>query len=47
MNEVDAFQVLIVIGVLVLIIRNVRKDKSDGRDMLGGGRTVDPKSQRK
>ncbi len=47
MNEVDVFQVIIVIGVLFLIIRNLRKDKSDGRDALGGGRTVDPKSQRK
>ena len=30
----------IVIGLLLLvvIIRNIRKDKSDGRDMLGGGK---------
>ena len=36
MNEVDWMQVILVAGVIFLIVRNARKDKSDGRGITGG-----------
>ena len=30
--------VLIFVAIVIVIVRNFRKDKSDGRDYLGGGR---------
>ena len=33
----EFLQVIITIAVLVVLIRNYRKDRSDGRDALGGG----------
>jgi hypothetical protein len=48
MSETDILQVILVVGVLFLIVRNIRKDKSDGRDIGGGGkRPGDPKQPRK
>ena len=47
MSEVDVLQVILVVGVLFLIIRNIRKDKSDGRDIGGGGGPPKPPVQRK
>jgi hypothetical protein len=49
MSEVDIMQVVIVVGVLFLIVRNLVKDKSDGRNPIGGGgkRGNDPKMPRK
>ncbi len=35
----EFLQVIITIAVLVVLIRNYRKDRSDGRDALGGGGT--------
>ena len=31
-------EVLIFVAIVIVIVRNFRKDKSDGRDYLGGGR---------
>ena len=45
MSEVDIMEVVIVVGVLFLIVRNLVKDKSDGRGITGG-RSVDKKQQR-
>lgn len=42
MEASDFFEIIIVVGVLLLIIRNFRKDRSDGRDPLGGGGGRDP-----
>ena len=28
---------IILVAVLIILVRNIRKDRSDGRDMLGGG----------
>lgn len=33
----SAIEIFLVVAVLVIIVRNFRKDKSDGRDPLGGG----------
>ena len=30
--------IILVVLLLVIVVRNFRKDKSDGRDYLGGGR---------
>lgn len=36
MDETSIFEIIIVVGVLFLIVRNIRKDKSDGRTITGG-----------
>lgn len=33
----NVFEFIILVAVLLTLIRNIRKDRSDGRDMLGGG----------
>lgn len=30
-------EVAVLVGVILILVRNFRKDKSDGRDPLGGG----------
>ena len=35
-------EVLILVAIVIVIVRNVRKDKSDGRDYLGGGGSKKP-----
>lgn len=31
------FEIFVVVAALIIIVRNFRKDRSDGRDALGGG----------
>jgi len=47
MSEVDIMEVVIVVGVLFLIVRNLVKDKSDGRNPIGGNRGQDPKKKQR
>jgi len=50
MDETSIFEIIIVVGVLFLIVRNLRKDKSDGRTITGapgGGGGGGPKVHQK
>jgi len=33
----EPIEIVLVVGMLFIIVRNFRKDRSDGRDPLGGG----------
>jgi len=35
-ENISAPEVFMLLAVLILLIRNLRKDRSDGRDFLGG-----------
>ncbi len=46
-ETMSIIEIIFVIGFAVLIIRNFRKDTSDGRDALGGsGSTNKPPTQK-
>jgi len=36
MENISAPEIIMLLAVLILLIRNMRKDRSDGRDFLGG-----------
>lgn len=44
----DYLNLALIVGVAIILIRNYRKDQSEGRDFLGGGGgSKEPPAQRK